>query len=149
MATGNVAARPAAGAGRVPLGQVLRVGGLAIVASVVANLLLLLVLRALVPTPAPFPPFDFFPVALFTTIGVAAGVAVYAVLSRFVADASRLFVIIGVIALILSCIPNVMLALDPSGAPFPGAIPAGFWALIALHFPPAFFCIWLLATRAK
>ncbi|HEU4324558.1 MAG TPA: DUF6069 family protein [Roseiflexaceae bacterium] len=147
MASGNVAARPLAG--RVSLGQVLRVGGLAIVASVVVNLLLLLVLRALIPTPAVFPPFDFFTVALFTAVGVAAGVVVYAVLSRFVAEPGRLFVIIGVIALILSCIPNVMTGLDPSSTPFPDAPGAAFWALGLLHVPPAFVCIWLLATKVK
>jgi len=147
MASGNLAAQTA-GADRVPLGKVLRVGGLAIVASVVANLVLLGIVNLLVPQPG-FIPLTVPPIAIFTTVGSLAAVLAFAILSRFVSDASRPYVIIGIVAFVVSCIPNVLAAQNVDPVAIPGATATGFLLLILFHIPPAVICIWLLATRAR
>lgn len=148
MASGNLAAQSATQAGRIPIGTILRVGGLAIIASVVANLVLLVLVNLVAPQPG-FVPLTVFPIALFTTIGSVAAVVVFAVLSRLVSAPGRLYVIIGIAAFVVSCIPNVLAASDPATSPLPGATATGFLLLILFHIPPAVLCIWLLATRTR
>ena len=147
MASGNLAAQ-ATGRERIPLGNVLRVGGLAIVASVVANLVLLGIVNLLAPQPD-FLPLTVPTIAIFTVIGSLAAVLTFAVLSRFVGDPSRLYVIIGIVAFVVSCIPNVLSAQNPDPVALPGATATGFLLLILFHIPPAVICIWLLAYRTR
>lgn len=147
MASGNLATQ-SAGAERIPIGKVLRVGGLAVIASVLANLVLLVLVNLAAPQPG-FPPLTVPPIALFTAVGSVAAVVVFAVLSRLVSQPGRLYVIIGLVAFVLSCIPNVLAASDPAASPLPGATSTGFLLLILFHIPPAVICIWLLATRTR
>jgi hypothetical protein len=96
------------------------------------------------PIPEFLPLTSWGPVTIFTFFGVAGAVGVYALLRRFTANPARTFTIIAWVVLVVSLIPNLLSALDPSSAPIPGMTPAGALALALMHVPPALLTIGLL-----
>jgi hypothetical protein len=116
-----------------------------LVGSLVANHLIRIVAAALTnPIPEFLPLTSWGPVTIFTFFGVAGAVGVYALLRRFTANPARTFTIIAWVVLVVSLIPNLLSALDPSSAPIPGMTPAGALALALMHVPPALLAIGLL-----
>lgn len=142
------AAQPAAEA--VDRSQILRAGAVTVVGSVIANLALLLILRPLLGLSPSFPPFTFGPVAFFTAFYTAAAVLLFWLLVRFTRRPIRSFTILAVIAFVVTAIPNVALAANPAGAPFPGSS-ADFLTLLLFHVPPFAITLWALTslTRAR
>lgn len=123
------------GADGVVMGKVWIAGLAAIAGSIVANLIALPMVRLLFSDVSPdFPPFQPGAIAFFTFIQVGLGVLVFWLLARFTRRPIRVFTIVALVALVLSCVPNVMLALNPAAAPFPGGSATGFLALIIFHF---------------
>jgi hypothetical protein len=134
---------------RVVYGRLWWVGLLAIVLSTVANLIVRIIGVALVPIAPEFLPVSIaMPTIIFTVVGVLAGVIVFAIVGRFSRRPARTYTIIGVVALLLSLVPNVMMIVDPSSAPFPGVTPAAAVILMVQHVVAGVITIWLLTTQA-
>jgi hypothetical protein len=129
--------------------RIWRVGLAAIMASVLANLLVLALVVNLVNVPADFPPLTAAPIALFTGVGVAAAVVVFALIARYAQRPIRTFWIVAVIALLVSIVPNILTALNPASAPFPGATAAGFLVLIVFHVVAAAICVPMLTSLTR
>lgn len=130
--------------------KIVTAGLVAIVGSVVANLLTIPLLWLLAPdVPPDFPPFQMGSIAFFTTLQVGAGVIVFALITRFLQRPTRTFTIVALIALVLSCIPNVALAANPTAAPFPGGNTAAFLALIIPHIVAAAITITALVRLGR
>jgi hypothetical protein len=102
-------------------------GALAVVVSVLANVILLTaVLRS--EAVAPMEPLNYPPVILFTGLGSLAGVLVFAALRARVDRPAPLFRRIALGALVLSLVPDLgLLAVDPA-ATVPGVV-----VLMAMH----------------
>ncbi len=130
----------------LPLGKILRAGLIAIVAAVVVNLLALVIVRALLDLPADFPALQFGPIALFTAIGVALGVGVFAIISRAARQPARTFWIVAMIALLVSLVPNLLLMLNPQAAPIPGGTAPVFGVLMIFHVIAAFVSVPVLTS---
>ncbi len=116
-----------------------------LVGSLVANHLIRFVALALTNPPAEFIVLTtWLPVTFFTVLGVGGAVGVYALLQRFTKNPARTFTSVAWVVLVLSLIPNLLLALNPSNAPLPGMTTAGALALAIMHIPPALLAIGLL-----
>ena len=116
-----------------------------LVGSLVVNHLIRLIAVALTnPIPEFLPLTSWGPVTIFSIVGVAGAVGVYALLRRFTANPGRTFTIVAWVVLIISLIPNLFGALDPSTSPVPGMTAGGAIALALMHFPPALLSISLL-----
>ncbi len=133
----------------ITLGTILRAGLAAIVAAVMANLIALVLLRTVLDLPTDFPPLQFGPIALFTAIGVALGVAVFAIISRMARQPVRTFWIVALVALLVSLVPNVLLMLNPAAAPVPGGSTLAYAALSVFHVIAAFVSVVVLTGLAR
>lgn len=116
--------------GRRPLWQA---GLLAIVGSVVANLIVRAIALALLDLPTDFPPLQAGSITFFTVVGTLGAVIVYAIIQGRSEQPARTFQIVAAVALVLSALPNVALAINPSAAPFPGGTSSAFIVLMLFH----------------
>jgi len=132
-----------------PISKILRAGLIAIVAAVVANLIVLVLVRAVLDLPADFPALQFGPIALFTAIGVALGVGVFAIISRVARQPVRTFWIVAMIALIVSLVPNILLMLNPAASPLPGGSALAYGVLSMFHLIAAFVSVPVLTSLAR
>jgi len=101
--------------------QVLRFGGVAILAAVLANVLARLLLGALIPLSSEFMPFALGSIVLFTLAFTLVGVGVLALVNRLSSQPLRLYNWIGVVAFFLSLLPNLAGAANPAALPMGGA----------------------------
>ncbi len=115
--------------------RIWRRGLLAVVASVIANLATLGLLSVFVDLPADFPPLRAGAVAFMTALFTFLAVVVFAVIARVAARPRRTYRLVAGIAFVLSIIPNIMTAVNPSAIPFPfpGATSGAFLVLIIFH----------------
>ena len=106
---------------------------IAAVAAVVANLVVRALAVAVLDIPQPeFEPLQARAVAVSTAAGVVAAGVVYAIVERFARDPRRTFIIVAVIALVLSLWAPISLGLaDPPENPGTDAGSVG--TLIAMH----------------
>ena len=134
----------------VPMGRLLRMGLVALVASVVANLIVRALLLAVLDISPAFPPFQVGAIAFFTALGAIGATLVFALISRFAARPVRTFQIVALVVLILSIIPNIAAALNPASAPFPfpGVTATAMLALMLLHLVAAAVIVPLLSRAA-
>lgn len=133
----------------ISLGTLVRTGLASIVAAVVANVLALVVLRAVLDLPTDFPPLQFGPIAIFTAIGVALGVVVFAIVSRVARQPVRTYWIVAMVALLVSLVPNVLLMLNPAAAPVPGGSALAYGVLCIFHVIAAFASVPILTRLAR
>ncbi len=114
-------------------GNLLVAGLASVAAAVAANLLALLLVRAVVDLPDGFPPLTATAVAAFTLLGTGLGALVYAWLRRRSATPARTYIRVAVVALILSVIPNFLAMANPAMFPFPGGNATAFLVLTLFH----------------
>jgi hypothetical protein len=123
----------------------------AMIASVVANLVLLFSLRPLVINPAmPFVILSAAPVTIFTIGGVLAALAVYALMRQFLAHPNRPyrpFVVLSGVVLILSFIPDYRIIGNTTEPMFAGANWGCVLVLMLMHIVVAVIVVWTLTTR--
>ncbi len=122
------------------------VGVLTILASILANLLTRFLAFALFALPQDFLPLTVGAIAISTTVGVGAAVGVYALVKRFAKNPTRTYLIVAVIALLISFIPSVQIMLNPASASFPGATVAAAWVLATFHVVAAIVSVTMLVT---
>jgi len=124
--------------------RLLRVGALAIGASVVANLLIRIIAVNVLGIGKDFPPLGWGPPIVFTIMGVLGAIIVFAIVARFSKRPIRLFRIIGLVVLVLSLIPDIMLLRANT---MPGTTLGSVLTLMLMHVATGVITIWLLTTR--
>ena len=112
--------------------QLLKAGGAAILAAVILNVLTRLVLGAILPLDPNFPPFTYGPIIIFSALFTLVGVGVLALVNRFASDTLKVYNVVGLIALVVSCIPNVLAALNLTPMPM-GGVGSDYLILIVFH----------------
>ena len=120
-------------AGTVAWSDVWRTGALGIGLAVLANLVVLAIVRAIYDVADEFLPLGWGAIGFFTFLGTLLGLLVYAALLRWHRQPLRMFNIIAWAALVLSLIPNIVMALNPASTPFPNASGTDFFILIIFH----------------
>jgi hypothetical protein len=137
-------------------------GPVTIVAAVIANAIVLALLVVVLNPAETFQPLRSPAFVPFTIIGVLGAVIAFALVARFAPNNPlRMYHLAAVIALVLSCLPNVFFAISPptapnnlpAGMPFPfaGGTSVDWLALIVLHGVAYAISVWLLPmlTREK
>jgi hypothetical protein len=110
-------------AGRgVSLGRLLRVGALVVAAAVAVNVVVRTVAVSLFGIGEGFLALDLGPTVMFTVIGVAGAVVVFGLISRFSRRPVRLFRWVALVVLVISLIPDVLVAPSIPGATIPGVL---------------------------
>lgn len=117
--------------------RIWQAGLLAVILSVISNLIIRATAQILFDIPAEFVPLSQ-PVTtiVFTILGVAGGVIVFYVLARRSARPVSSFRLIVIVVLIISWVPDVLLLLSAQ----PGATVAGVATLMLMHAVAAFIC---------
>ena len=131
--------------------KIWRVGVIAIMLSVTANLIIFFLLRAILdlPSATDFPPLSAPAIGFMTAVFTFLGVLVFAIIVRLSANPIRTFWIVATIAFIISILPNIGAALNPESAPFPFPVSSGFgyWILILFHLVAYLITTILLTTK--
>ncbi len=113
-------------------------GGIAVVLSVLANVVLVLGVDALGIAPE-FGALTIAPVAFLSALGAGGAAIVYWLLRRYVSNPERTFVRVAAGVLLLSFVPDVaLLAIDPAATPLAVAV------LMAMHVVVAAVSVWIL-----
>lgn len=112
--------------------------GIAVVLSVLANVVLVLGVDALGIAPG-FGALTIPPVAFLSALGAGGAAIVYWLLRRYVSNPERTFVRVAAGVLLLSFVPDVaLLAIDPAATPLAVAV------LMAMHVVVAAVSVWIL-----
>jgi hypothetical protein len=97
-------------------------GPLTVVASIAAVFLVRVIAFAIVDLSAEYPPLTPFGLLLFTSVLVTAAVLVFVVVARKSPTPIRTYRRIALVALVLSCVPDLFLPGTDPGATWPAAI---------------------------
>ncbi len=133
---------------RLSNATLLRAGGAAVLAAVVANVVTRLLLGAVVPLSPDFMPFTPGPIIAFTLLFTLIGVGVLAVVNRVAANPLRTYNTIGVIAFFVSLIPNLAGAANPAAMPMGGS-GTDYLILIIFHIVAAVAFLGVLNVVAR
>ncbi len=133
---------------RLTNATLLRAGGAAVLAAVVANVVARLILGAIVPLSPDFMPFTPGPIIAFTLLFTLIGVGVLAIVNRVAANPLRTYNIIGVIAFFVSLLPNLAGAANPSAMPMGGS-GTDYLILIIFHIVAAVAFLGVLNVLAR
>lgn len=129
---------------RIPSGRLWKVGGLAIVASVIVNLLIRIIAVNVLGIGSDFPPLGWGPPIVFTIIGVLGAIIVFAIIARFARRPTRLFRNIAVVVLLLSLVPDILLLTSNA---MPGTSLGSVVSLMLMHVAAGAITIGLLTTQ--
>lgn len=109
-----------------------KIGLIASVVSAIANLLLMLVTKPFLAVPDSFGPLAVPPIILWSVIGAFGAIGVYALVRKFSSDPHKVFLIIAMVVLVLSFVPDVLLINVTQGV-FGGAGWGAIIVLIIMH----------------
>lgn len=147
MSTTSTTTPPASG--KLPFSRVLAAGGIAIVGSVIANLVVYYLGRMIVNPPADFQPLASpMPTIIFTTLFLVVATAVFAMINAWSSNRARVFTIVAVIALVLGFIPDIMLIVSPESSPMGTPTLGAVLVLIVMHFVAFAITMWSFLTWA-
>ena len=128
--------------------QILVNGLIAIVAATIANVIVRLLLGALVAIPGDFPPMQLGAIAFFTALYGAGATAVYWIINRVSSNPQRVWLVVVIIGFVLTALPDLALAANPSSAPFPGGT-SQLWLLLLVFHLVAGIIYYLLIPRRR
>lgn len=135
--------------GKLPFSRVLLAGGVAIVGSVIANLIVFWLGGMLVQPPADFIPLASpLPTIIFTTAFLVIATLVYAAINAFTRNPVRVWTIVAVIALIVGLIPDIMLIVDPASSQMGTPTVPAVLVLIVMHFVAFAITMWAFTKWA-
>lgn len=117
---------------RLSNATLLRAGGIAVLAAVVANVAARFLLGAIVQLSPDFMPLTLGPIIAFTLLFTLIGVVVLLVVNRVAANPLKTYNIIAIIAFFVSLIPNLAGAANPLAMPM-GGTSADYLILIIFH----------------
>lgn len=134
----------AEGSRRINWGRVALVGLATVLVAVLINVAIYFIAGAFVQYRPEFEPLANVGAAIFVSVVfTAAAVAVYALVLRFSRNPVRTYVIIALVALVLTIIPDFVLV-----PMTPGSTDAQIAVLVLMHLIPAPVIIWMLTTLA-
>ncbi len=126
--------------------RILLGGAVAIVLSIIGNLILLWIANLLLTIPSEFDPLGSLRISIFTALFVIGGVSVYAILAAKTVHPIRTYQRIAWIFLIVSFIPDIaMLFVDF----MPGADLTAVIVLMLTHVVAGLICIYVLPAMTK
>ena len=129
--------------------RVLMAGAIAIVGSIVANLIIRWLGMLLLPVDPSFMPLNSFaPTILFTTIFLVLATVVFLVINAFAANPPRTFTIVATVALVLSLIPDSMFLINPSAMPMGTPTLGALIILVAQHIAAYLITLWAFTRWA-
>ena len=124
------------------------IGLVAAVAASLANLALMFFTKPSLGLPDTFGPLNTVPIILWSFIGAFGAIGVYALIRRFSATPNRTFVIVAVIVLVLSFIPDLAIRGVTTG-PFGGATAGAIATLMVMHVISFAIIVPLLSRLAR
>lgn len=114
----------------------------AIVGSVIANLIVLYVIGPMVTTPEhTLHALSVAPVTMLTVIGAVGAIIVYALMKKFLRRPEQPFILVSVVVFLVSLIPDVMLFNGPMAA---SATWANVGTLMLMHAIAGVIIVWAL-----
>jgi len=134
------------GGKRISFRRLLWVGPLAVLASVIANVLVSITTVALVGISPEFEPVHLRPVIGFTVVGVLGAVLVFALVAHFSRRPVRLFRRIALVVLLLSFMPDLSLL---NASPYAGTTVQSVIALMLMHMVAWLISVSLLTTLTR
>ncbi len=135
--------------GKLPLSRVLMAGGIAIVGSVIANLIVFW-LGGMLAQPNP----DFQPLAspmptiIFTTAFLVMATIVYMIINAVASNPVRVWTIVAWIALLIGLIPDIMMIVDPASFPMGTPTVSSAIVLMVMHFVAFAITMWAFTNWA-
>lgn len=129
MATASNISRQAQ-APQVKASRLWWVGPLAIVVSIVANLIVRVIAVSVLGVSEEFPPLGWAPPIMFTIIGVLGATIVFAIVARASKRPVALFRTIALVVLVISLVPDILLWTSNA---MPGTSLAAVLALMLMH----------------
>lgn len=134
---------------RLSMQRIWQAGGVAIVGSVIANLIVYWIGRMLAQPPADFQPLASpVPTVLFTALFLAIATGVYAWINAKADDPVRMWTIVASAALILSLIPNVLLLINPAIMPVGTPNVPAVLVLMVMHVVAYGIAMWAFVKWA-
>uniref|UniRef100_A0A7C1FH07 Uncharacterized protein n=1 Tax=Caldilinea aerophila TaxID=133453 RepID=A0A7C1FH07_9CHLR len=134
---------------RLSTQRVLQAGGVAIVGSVIANLIVYWIGRMLAQPPVDFQPLASpVPTIVFTVLFLAIATGVYAWINAKASDPVRMWTIVASVALILSLIPNVLLLINPALIPIGTPNVPAVLVLMVMHVVAYGIAMWVFTKWA-
>jgi hypothetical protein len=135
---------------KLPFSRVLLAGLIAIVGSVIANLIVRWLGMLVLPVDPSFMPLATWqPTVIFTVMFLALATVVYLIVNAFAANPPRVYTIVATAALVLSLIPDAMFLINPSattmGTPTLGAV----IILVLQHIVAYVITLWAFTRWAQ
>lgn len=138
-----------AASGKLPLSRVLMAGGVAIIGSVIANLVVYWLGGMLAqPNPDFQPLASPIPTVIFTTGFLVMATIVYAIINAFASNPVRIWTIVAWIALLVGLIPDIMMIVDPASFPMGTPTVSSAIVLIVMHFVAFAITMWAFTKWA-
>lgn len=134
---------------RLSTQRVLQAGGIAIVGSVIANLIVYWIGRRLTQPPADFQPLASpVPTMIYTVLFLIIATGVYAWINAKASDPVRMWTIVASVALILSLIPDVLLLINPGILPIGTPNVSAVLVLMVMHVVAYGITMWAFTKWA-
>jgi hypothetical protein len=128
---------------KLPISRIAMAGGIAIVASVIVNVVIWWLGTMLVNPPADFTPLASpLPTVIFTTFSLVAATVVYAIINAVSKNPARVFTIVATVALVLGFFPDVMLLVAPQNMPMGTPTVPAVLVLVVMHFAAFAITLW-------
>jgi hypothetical protein len=142
--------KPAPAGHKIPFSRALMAGAIAIVASIVANLIIRWVGMLILPVDPSFMPLATWqPTVIFTTMFLVVATIVFLVINAFAANPPRVFNIVAFVALLLSLVPDFMLLVNPGALPMGTPTLGAVIILIAMHVVGYLITVWAFTKWAQ
>jgi hypothetical protein len=146
MTAASIESKPAR---KLTYSRVLLAGAMAIVMSIIANLLIRWLGMLVLPVDSSFMPLaDTVPTIMFTTIFLVLATIVFLVINAFTADPPRVFTIVATVALVLSLIPDAMFLINPAAMPIGTPTVGAVIILILQHIAAYLITLWAFTRWA-
>jgi Family of unknown function (DUF6069) len=129
---------------KVSFSKLLWVGPLAVVVSVVVNVIIRFIAVALLNPPEQFMPLSVQMPIVFTVFGGLMAVIAFAIVAKVARNPVRTYQIVAVVALIISFIPDILLLATAGQSPFPGASVGTVGALMLMHLATGIIMVYSL-----
>jgi hypothetical protein len=130
--------------------RVLLAGVIAIVASIIANLILRWLGMLVLPVDASFMPLNSWqPTVIFTTMFLVLATIVFLIINAFAANPPRVFTIVATVALVLSLIPDAMFLINPAAMPMGTPTLGAVTILILQHIAAYLITLWAFTRWAQ
>ena len=129
----SISNSPAVSNSKIAWRKLLWVGPLAVVTSIIANLVVRFVAVAALNPPAEFLPLNVVQPVFLTVVGVTLAVISFAIVGRFARNPIQTYQTVALVALLISFVPDILLLVNANSAPFPGVNIGTVSALMLMH----------------